>query len=230
MSVKYYQARTSLIPRLSPNGTIPVEIFDELFIECRNLDEALWGKLKDRPAFVYGLKVKDGDIFYVGSTIKPIEVRFNDHIMSVYAKTHVNNGLVDYVTKYGADGIEVCLLEEMQEGYRFVREAVWIAKLKTEGVQLVNIANPSKNLVWDKRDRKSKVTQFKLYLLFYKTFELIAGVKPIANHWQELLVEKVRADIPAIVGYMRLYYQALFGEKYFKILYDFATRYIYHPL
>lgn len=94
----------------------------------------------EKPAFIYGIRSRvNADPFYVGSTIKTIEERFNQHISQVRRRSHCNSGFTQQAHIEGLDNCIVECLEETVESQRFNREYHWIQTLRSRGVSLTNI-------------------------------------------------------------------------------------------
>lgn len=79
---------------------------------------------------IYGLRCKGSTrIFYVGSTKFTPEYRWVKHQEAILAGTNRNMRFVRTVLSYGFENIEVVLIEEVEVGLRFEREAHWINTL-----------------------------------------------------------------------------------------------------
>lgn len=96
------------------------------------------------PAYIYGIRPKDGEYFYIGSTVQTVEIRFRSHLNDVKAYRHVNPGFMAAIRKYGADSCEIDILEVTTIKKRFVREYAWLSRLERQGIPLTNICKSIK--------------------------------------------------------------------------------------
>lgn len=91
------------------------------------------------PAYIYGIRPKGGEYFYVGSTAQTVKIRFRAHLSDVKAYRHTNHGFASAIREHGAENCEIDILEVTTVKKRFVREYAWLSKLEKQGVQLTNI-------------------------------------------------------------------------------------------
>ena len=91
-----------------------------------------------KQAYIYGIRC-GAAIVYVGSTIKPVPRRFQEHLSAIRSGRHINQAFADCVLAYGVDRVEVDCLETVTEDQRFHVEYRWIRKLNRRGWNLTNI-------------------------------------------------------------------------------------------
>ena len=104
-------------------------------------------------ATIYAIRDADG-VFYVGSTIKQADERFNQHLSDVRRGKHVNSRFAERVAASGSVRCSVIILDTIEESRRFECEYEWIAKLQKQGVRLTNViksANQQEYLLNAKR-------------------------------------------------------------------------------
>lgn len=90
-------------------------------------------------AYLYGLKTKDYPVFYIGSTVKDIQVRLKQHLDQVRYNNHKNKYLLNKINKLGIENIEAVLLKTVAERNRFKAEYKLIAQYTAKGVHLTNL-------------------------------------------------------------------------------------------
>lgn len=223
MAIPVYRVRH---PELGLPIKFPDELHSTLFVKCKDWDEAIWGMLSERPAFIYAIQPRGGTPFYIGSTVRTIQHRLGQHLLAISIGRHTNKGFCQQVASIGASNIEVVLLEETTEAYRFTRERSWIETKRDAGLVLVNKSMPSRSAVFTRREGFKSISQAKLFQLFYKTFELIANPAAISNMWQQKLVNYISSLIPLMFGGLARYYIALLGELEFICLGEFRRTHL----
>lgn len=100
--------------------------------------------MRSTTCYIYGLRAKEStDYFYVGSTKRDLAWRLGKHANHIASGLHRNQRFTEIFNSIGAEHIVIELLEEVEQGQRFIREAHWINMLPN----LVNIVkNPAKGL------------------------------------------------------------------------------------
>ena len=88
--------------------------------------------------YIYGLRPKGGEVFYVGSTKHDIQDRLKAHLDYIRNGQNNNKYFVNKVNRIGYENIEVVQLEEVTPNDRWIRERDWIQKLLADEVKLVN--------------------------------------------------------------------------------------------
>jgi hypothetical protein len=106
------------------------------------LAERLYGWNHPRPAgcrdiYIYGLRGPDKRYFYVGSTVRSLAKRLQEHKTAALKGANTNKRLVRRLLEL-ADQVEIDLVDTVPESQRFVREYETINELLAKGIKLLN--------------------------------------------------------------------------------------------
>lgn len=113
--------------------------------------------------YIYALiDVRDGNMFYVGST-NNLERRYKNYLKRRPHSANLDR-ILGEMRQIGIDP-EMRILEETSESNRNRIEAEWIRRLKAEGVPLVNVTCLKHTLAWhpDEPDAQYKKISTSIY-------------------------------------------------------------------
>lgn len=157
---------------------------------------------------IYALKLKSKPGYrYVGQTTRDVRVRFNAHISDTFNRNSAYP-VHAWIRKYGKDEIEFEVLEAVEEGDREALDSAeinWIARLRLEGHDLLNLVEGGKGVTglvaWNKgipmtEEMKARVSEsHKGYKHTENSKALISesvsrhfetnGHKPVYDFWVE---------------------------------------------
>lgn len=129
----------------------------------------------ENTAIIYGIKPKDGDLFYIGSTEKSKEERFGGHLTAVRRGTHNNKFFARLVKHYKPENLEVVELDRTTTRQKETRELDLIAEHLGKGLALTNLVRlsddkrrsiftkPERSIAWPKPERFAMDLFFFLY-------------------------------------------------------------------
>jgi len=81
--------------------------------------------MKKGIAYIYGIRPKNGEYFYIGSTVKPIKSRLRQHILQHRRGEH-SQQFSSFVNRFGSENIEIDTIETVAMSERDEREYYWI--------------------------------------------------------------------------------------------------------
>lgn len=88
---------------------------------------------------VYSLSNDDGRPRYVGMTCGEVRVRLRNHRRM--ARNGTRRPVYDWMRKYGPDSIYATVLEVVDPDRLYEVEQAWIARLRSEGADLLNLVD-----------------------------------------------------------------------------------------
>lgn len=89
--------------------------------------------------YIYGLKTKDTDYFYVGSTKHEPNHRLAQHLYNIRYNYTKNKHFRNKISQLGVENVVVEVIEKVVLDQRFIREYFWIEKIISDGTNLTNI-------------------------------------------------------------------------------------------
>lgn len=92
-------------------------------------------------AVIYGLKTKDCEVFYIGSTKHTKEARLKQHADLITTGKHYNKHLANKVLKLGIHNVTAVELETVPIERQFDREHELIQQYIKDGASLTNIVH-----------------------------------------------------------------------------------------
>lgn len=88
---------------------------------------------QSRQTFIYGLRPRGGDFFYIGSTIQPLKSRLAGHLNQSH-----NKAVISRIKEIGRDNVEIVLIEVVESAGRVQREYEVITQHQAAGIELLN--------------------------------------------------------------------------------------------
>ncbi len=106
---------------------------DEKFV-----DKVAIGETASRSCFIYGIKSKDGPMFYIGSAFD-VEKRFATHLRDCRNDRHINALFLQKALEIGLENLSYDIIDSVAERDRLSTEYGHIELFTQRGVDLVNI-------------------------------------------------------------------------------------------
>ncbi len=169
--------------------------------------------MADRPCYIYGIKPKDGEVFYIGSAVD-VEKRFATHLRDCRNDRHTNALFLQKAYKIGLNNLSFEIIDTTTETHRLPVEYGHIQAFAARGLELVNIIRTERQQEFFLRARtvvKERTHEKAFALLFH-------SIKNQNNEqftdWQRRGMRLVITKCRVIFAYPnRMWANSVFGKN-----------------